>query len=546
MATAKVSFVARSCRVPRGAGNHFDLPLSSSASRSLVTGCSSSSSRPAASVLVPLQQQRRGYSLRLERIPENILKAEYAVRGEIIARAEQISKEIAEAKNGAKPYPFEKLVPCNIGNPQVVGQPPLTFHRQVLSVLGNNGLLDDPALTSTLPADVVERGMRFRGTQPGAYTHSRGHPLFRRMIADYIDKRDKIAVKADPEHIYVSNGASGAVITALELLIRSKGDGIMIPVPQYPLYSASITKAGGTWVGYELTENYDTDKPSWGLDIAQLREALKKSQASNVKVRAIAVINPGNPTGNVMGRSEVEAVVDFAKENDLVILADEVYQDNVYDPSKEFVSFRSVVRTRPGCDAVQLFSFHSISKGYYGECGLRGGYMHLTNLPDIVHEQVYKLASMQLCSNTVGQAMMASVLNPPQEGDPSYELFQRERATTLDGLKKKAKMLSARLNAIPGIQCMPIEGAMYAFPQVDLPQKFIDEARAQGKNPDTWYCYQILEKLGVITVPGSGFEQRVGTWHFRTTILPAEEELVRFLDGLEKLQADLYAKYGQP
>lgn len=193
---------------------------------------------------------------------------------------------------------------------------------------------------------------------------------------------------------------------------------------------------------------------------------------------------------------------------------------------------------------VELYSFHSISKGYYGECGLRGGYMELLNVQPEINDEIYKLMSMTLCSNTLAQAMVASVMNPPIEGEPSYPVFQLEKKAILDGLKKKAKIVHEEINKTPGMNCMPIEGAMYAFPEVKLPKKFIEYARSLGKPPDTLYCIEILKKLGVIMVPGNGFGQREGTYHFRMTILPPEKDLQDMLVGLKKFQEDLYAQYG--
>merc|ERR1712136_166548 len=103
-----------------------------------------------------------------------------------------------------------------------------------------------------------------------------------------------------------------------------------------------------------------------------------------------------------------------------------------------------------------------------------------------------------------------------------------------------------KLNKIPGVQCMPIEGAMYAFPQIDLPSKFVAHAESKGKKPDTLYALELLENLGVIAVPGNGFGQRAGTFHLRLTILPQEEELVRVLEGFERFHLDIYEEFGWP
>ena len=153
---------------------------------------------------------------------------------------------------------------------------------------------------------------------------------------------------------------------------------------------------------------------------------------------------------------------------------------------------------------------------------------------------------MGLCSNTLGQLMMASVVSPPQPGDASFAAFDTQRTTILDGLKKRAKLVHLKMNQIPGVKCMPVEAAMYAFPEIALPEKFVAEARSQQKAPDTYYVIQLLQELGVILVPGSGFGQKEGTYHFRMTILPQEEDLVAFIDGLAKFQKKIYEKYGTP
>merc|ERR1712054_331803 len=186
------------------------------------------------------------------------------------------------------------------------------------------------------------------------------------------------------------------------------------------------------------------------------------------------------------------------------------------------------------------------SKGYYGECGLRGGYMELTNVEPAVNEEIYKLSSMTLCSNSLAQAMTASILHPPLPGTPSHALFEKEKSAILDGLKRKAIMVEKELKEIPGFNVMPIEGAMYAFPEVQLPQKYIDHAKSLGSLPDTQYCKDLLKSLGVVVVPGNGFGQRPNTFHFRMTILPKEEDLAGMLKGMKKFQMDLYAKYGHP
>jgi len=543
--------------------------------------------------------------LKESNLPEPVLKSEYAVRGEIALRAQEIQAELDAAKKTGMTqtkYAFDKLVPCNIGNPQAVGQSPLTYHRQMLSIVTTSpkDLKDNRTDWKSLaevaamprfqdfPLDVIARGYQFlKAGNIGAYSHSKGVPAFRHMIAQSIDRRDAAsgAPRANIEDIFITDGASPAVKTVLELLVRDKHDVIMIPIPQYPLYSASIVRLGGTYVGYELTEEYSApeDKKGWNLDVPELEALVQTEKAKGHTVRGIAVINPGNPTGNVLSEDMIVSIINFAEKHDMVILADEVYQENVYNLNKspvgskpkEFVSFRTALYKIGS--KVELFSFHSVSKGYYGECGLRGGYVHMDNVDESVNEQMYKLMSMTLCSNTVGQAMMASVTNPPDTPDyaaewaallkgdsevgklaekggtgvasqpPSLSLFKQEKGEVLKTLQKKAAFTSEYLNNVPGISSMPIEGAMYAFPEVKLPDKYIAHARhTVKKEPDTLYCLEMLESLGVIAVPGNGFRQREGTFHMRLTILPQEEELLGVMKAIRQFHLGVYRKWGLP
>eukprot|EP00397_Hematodinium_sp_SG-2012_P010289 GEMP01010399.1.p1 GENE.GEMP01010399.1~~GEMP01010399.1.p1 ORF type:complete len:524 (+),score=115.26 GEMP01010399.1:565-2136(+) len=476
-------------------------------------------------------------SLRIDTLPKQVLSAEYAVRGEIVNKSAELQKRL----DAGEKLPFTKLVPCNIGNPQSVGQSPLTFHRQVLSLIANPPEIE----RSTYPEDVKQRAREYTKAYPqfGAYSHSKGIDHMRRQVAKYIEQRDgpKVTEKVDVEDIFITDGASMGVKTVLELLISSPNDGILIPIPQYPLYSASIVRLDGKWIGYEMDEDYNT-RQGWKINMDVIRKSIAefRSKPKN-NVRAIAVINPGNPTGNVMSRKEIEDVIKLAEEEGLVILADEVYQSNVYAADKKFYSFRQV--TLEMGSQVELFSFMSISKGYYGECGLRGGYLHATNIDTAVVAQLYKLFSMTLCSNTLGQAMMASIVTPPKEGDASYELFETEKNGILSALHRKAKIVEERLNNIEGVDCMPVEGAMYAFVRVQLPAKFIEEAKGVGRAPDVHYCFHMLELTGVMTVPGSGFGQKAGSYHYRMTILPEETMLNGVLNDIENFHLNLIKKY---
>jgi aspartate/methionine/tyrosine aminotransferase len=238
------------------------------------------------------------------------------------------------------------------------------------------------------------------------------------------------------------------------------------------------------------------------------------------------VLNPGNPTGSVLVRDNIRMLVAFAKSHDLSILADEVYQENIYLQGDRFVSFAKVMVESGEAD-VSLFSFHSCSKGFLGECGQRGGYMEVRNIPADVVAQITKLQSVSLCANLTGQVATYCMVRPPRPGEPSYERYAQERDAVLGELKARAVLLAEGLNRIPGIQCNVVAGAMYAFPRITLPAGRTDEQ----------YCMDLLEQTGVCVVAGTGFGQIPGTAHFRTTILPPTSRIRTVVERLTVFHA---------
>jgi alanine transaminase len=169
--------------------------------------------------------------------------------------------------------------------------------------------------------------------------------------------------------------------------------------------------------------------------------------------------------------------------------------------------------------------------------------MEINNLDEEVKIQLTKLISSRLCPPVSGQAAMDVVVNPPKPGDESYELFMEEKSAVLQKLKNKAKLVVDTFNAIDGVSCQTVQGAMYAFPQISLPEKFINEAKSKGETPDSYYCSLLLEETGICVVPGSGFRQKEGTYHFRTTILPPTETMEKFSKLFTKFHTSLTAKY---
>ena len=161
-------------------------------------------------------------------------------------------------------------------------------------------------------------------------------------------------------------------------------------------------------------------------------------------------------------------IIGFAKRQRLSIIADEVYQENVYDSQARFYSFARVMNEMRE-EGVSLFSLHSVSKGFLGECGHRGGYLELRNVADDVMAQFVKLQSISLCANIAGQLATYLMVLPPSPGDESYEAYVREKEAVLSSLKRKAEILGEGINRIEGMSVDIPRGAMYAFVKMHLP-----------------------------------------------------------------------------
>ena len=480
-------------------------------------------------------------SLHQYSINPNLIAAEYAVRGKLVLEANKIEKEINESKLQHKPnpYPFDKVIYCNIGNPQLFNQKPLTYVRQVLSLVEYPELM---RISNLYPDDIkqhaeyIMKSLKCIGTT-GAYTNSQGVLEFRNSIAHFIKRRDRYECSSDS--IYITDGASSAIKMILHLFISHNLHGIMIPIPQYPLYSAVITQFGGTQVPYYLNE-----EDNWSIDINSLFSTWSKATSKGIIIKAFVVINPGNPTGQVLSIENMKTIIEFCYEKKICLLVDEVYQDNIWG-SIPFTSFRKVLLSmdEPIKSSVELFSFFSVSKGFYGECGKRGGYLQIENIDDFVHKQLIKMTSINLCSNVVGQEVVELICNPPQEGDCSYPIYYREKTEILSSLKRKASILHSVLNSCNGIECNEAMGSLYLFPKIILPKQFIEECEKYHLVPDEEYCLQLLRSTGICTIPGSGFGQKDETYHYRIAILPSEEEILCVAEKLKSFHVSFLKKF---
>lgn len=231
--------------------------------------------------------------------------------------------EIEREMEKGKKFPFTHLTQLNIGNPQVLGQKPVTYNREVLA----SCLSDSPRNSEIYSKDAVERANSYLKSIPhratGAYTDSPGLRTVIREVKSFIETRDGVDVNED--NIYLVNGASEGIGMTLRLLLKEKNDAIMLPIPQYPIYSALITQYGGNQVPYYLDE-----EKGWGLDVSGLEKSYQKAVDSGLNVRGIVMINPGNPTGQVLSEDNIKSVLKFAHDKNLLLMSDEVYQKNIY------------------------------------------------------------------------------------------------------------------------------------------------------------------------------------------------------------------------
>lgn len=461
-----------------------------------------------------------------------VKSVEYAVRGPVEDHMNFINSQISK---GVK-YPFDKLIPCNIGNPYAVGKPIITFPREVIAVAE----YPEIAKHAVFPDEVVERAMEFVNFSPatmGAYTHVQGILQVREDVAKFIEKRD--GHSASPDHIYLSSGATSAIVEVLHTLINDSNDGVIIPIPQYPIYSALITLFGAKLVPYFLTE-----ENGWSFDANSLKKSIERAHSKGLKLKCMVVINPGNPTGTILSLKEMQEIVSICEAERMMLIADEVYQENVYN-SHKWYSFKKVAMDMNS--QVQLLSLHSISKGFVGECGHRGGYVELHNIHNTVRTQLHKLFSLSICPNTAGQLFLDIAVRPPS-GPVCGTQWNLEKSTELRSLEKRSETLYQSLSKLPGMKTQRATGAMYLFPKLEFTPKALKAASDYRFNgapvePDLFWALKLMDEEGIVVTPGSGFGQQKGTYHFRITFLPQEDNMREVIERISRFQNKFMQRY---
>ncbi len=390
----------------------------------------------------------------------------YDIRGPVLDKARQMEEE------------GHKIIKLNIGNLAVFGFDP--------------------------PDEIVQDMIRNLARTAG-YTDSKGMFAPRRAVVGYTQEKNVTGVGVDD--VYLGNGASELIVMSLNALLDN-GDEVLVPAPDYPLWTAAVSLSGGNPVHYLCDEQSE-----WMPDIADIRRKITPN------TRAIVVINPNNPTGALYPETLLQEIVELARQHQLIVFADEIYDKTLYDGNTH-TSIASLA------DDVLFVTFNGLSKNYRA-CGYRAGWMVVSGNKKIAGDYIVglnMLASMRLCSNTPGQLAIQTALG-------GYQSIKDLVAPT-GRLARQRDMAYEMLSAIPGVSVVRPKAALYMFPRLDPKMYPIED--------DQQFAYELLAEEKVLIVQGTGFN-----WarpdHFRVVFLPNSDDLsdainriARFLDHYRK------------
>jgi len=374
----------------------------------------------------------------------------YDIRGPVMERAKQMEEE------------GQRIIKLNIGNLAPFGfEAPEEIQQDVILNMPNSS----------------------------GYSDSKGMFAARKAIMHYCQSKKIMGVGLDD--IYIGNGASELIVMAMQGLLNT-GDEVLIPAPDYPLWTASVTLAGGTPRHYICDEQND-----WMPDLADMRSKITPN------TRAIVIINPNNPTGALYSDELLREVIQIAREHELIIFADEIYDKMLYDGAKH-TSIASLA------DDVLFLTLNGLSKNYRA-CGYRAGWMVVSG--EKKHAQDYIngltiLASMRLCSNVPGQFAIQTALGGYQSINDLVAPGGR--------LCKQRDLAYQLLTAIPGVTCVKPKAALYLFPRFD-PKIYpiVDDQK---------FILELLETEKVLVVQGTGFNWKFPD-HIRVVFLPNADDL---------------------
>jgi alanine-synthesizing transaminase len=389
----------------------------------------------------------------------------YDIRGPVLARAKAL-----EAAG-------QEILKLNIGNPAAFGfEAPDEVRNAVIENLG----------------------------RAAGYSDSRGIPAARDAVAAHY--RSVGLTDVTPDDVYLGNGVSELIQISLQAMLDG-GDEVLIPSPDYPLWTAAVSLCGARPVHYKCDESN-----GWAPDLEDLRSKVTDRTA------AVVVINPNNPTGAVYSREVLTGITGIAREHGLVVMADEIYDRILYDGAEHI----NIAVLAPD---VLTLTFSGLSKAYLA-AGYRAGWMVITGPREEAGEYLDGLeilTNMRLCANHPSQHAIAAALAGPQSIQqlvlPSGRLgAQRDQALT-------------SLAAIPGVSCVRPQGALYVFPRLDPEvHKIVDDQRL---------VLDLLEREHVLLVQGTGFNLAT-TDHLRIVTLPAVDVLDEAIGRFGRFLGDYY------
>ena len=383
----------------------------------------------------------------------------YDIRGPVLELAQRMEEE------------GHKIIKLNIGNVGVFGfDPPEEIQLDMIRNLSN----------------------------ASAYSDSKGIFAARKAIMQYCQEKGIQGVTLDD--VYTGNGVSELIVLSMNALLND-GDEVLVPTPDYPLWTAAVSLSSGTPVHYLCDESKD-----WEPDLKDLRKKITP------RTKAIVVINPNNPTGAIYSKEVLLEMIQIAREHGLILFADEIYDKMLYDGEKH-ISLASL-----STDVVTI-TFNGLSKNYRS-CGYRAGWMIVSGDKEMVRDYIEglnMLASMRLCANVPGQYAIQTALGGYQSindlvGEGGRLAKQRDLAWKL-------------ITDIPGVTCVKPKSALYLFPRLDPEVYPIED--------DQQFVADLLKEEKVLLVQGSGFN-----WgkpdHFRVVFLPHEDVLKEAIGRLAR------------
>ena len=394
----------------------------------------------------------------------------YDIRGPVLQRARQMEDE------------GQRIIKLNIGNPASFGfEVPEEIQLDVIRNMG----------------------------EAGGYTDSKGLFAPRKAIMHQTQSKHIKGVTVDD--IIIGNGVSELIVMAMQALVNN-GDQVLVPMPDYPLWTAAVTLAGGTARHYMCDE-----ATGWLPDLKDIEAKI------NANTRGIVIINPNNPTGALYPVEILQGIIDIARHHGLVIFADEIYDKVLYDGNIH-TSIASLA------DDVLFVTFNGLSKNYR-TCGYRAGWMVISgeksHATDYI-EGLNMLASMRLCANVPGQLAIQTALG-------GYQSIEDLVAPT-GRLCKQRDLAYDLLTAIPGVSCVKPKAAMYLFPKLD--------AKMYPIKDDQQFILELLLEEKVLLVQGTGFNWKTPD-HFRVVFLPNVDDLSEAIKRIARFLENYRNKHAQ-